>query len=218
MRETYIIPAKHNRVLKNKTMKEIPILFSTPMVQAILAGRKTQTRRLISFPKDYDGKAVFNNHPFGLKYSSNEFDGCVKRLNSKWQKDDLLWVRESSCKNNTQTGWPYMYKASEETHYVNHIKWKPSIHMPKEAARIWLEVTNVRVERLHDISRGDCMAEGCPFPNMAKETNPKAWFSNLWQSINGQESWDANPWVWVVEFKVLSTAGKPVTKPVKSLN
>lgn len=80
-------------------------------------------------------------------------------------------------------------------------KWKPSIHMPRWASRITLEVTGVRVERLNEISRGDCMSEGCPFPNMAKTTNPIAWFSELWESINGEGSWALNPWVWVIEFK-----------------
>lgn len=185
-------------------MKEIPILFSGKMVQAILKGWKTQTRRVVKFPADYDGKSVWSNGIYGIKYSSNEFEGCVKRLSAKWQIGDLLWVRESSCKNNTQTGWPYMYKASEETHYVNHIKWKPSIHMPKAAARIWLEVTNVRAERLQDISEEDAKAEGIESWIDAIDN-----FKQLWQSINGQENWEANPWVWVVEFKVLSTTGKP---------
>lgn len=185
------------------------------------------TRRVLKFPNDYDGKAVFNNHPYGVKYSSNEFDGCVKRLNSKWCPGDLLWVRENWAARDCDTSkaeakiefqaspGEYMRKVLKKSVMIvpaplnEKKKWKPNIHLPKEASRIWLEVTNVQAERLQDISRGDCMAEGCPFPNIAKETDPKEWFSDLWKTINGPESWEANPWVWVVEFKVLSTAGKP---------
>lgn len=80
-------------------------------------------------------------------------------------------------------------------------RWRPSIHMPRWACRIVLEIVSVRVERLHLISRGDAMDEGCPFPNMAGEDDPRQWFLELWESINGPESCAANPWVWVVEFK-----------------
>ena len=73
--------------------------------------------------------------------------------------------------------------------------------MPRHASRITLEITKIRVERLQDISRGDCMAEGCPFPNIAKETDPKQWYSDLWESLNGKGSWALNPWVWVICFK-----------------
>lgn len=80
--------------------------------------------------------------------------------------------------------------------------WKrPSIHMPRWASRINLEITAIRIERLNEITRGDSMLEGCPFQNIAKETDPLQWFRDLWQSINGEESWNTNPWVWVVEFR-----------------
>lgn len=84
-------------------------------------------------------------------------------------------------------------------------KWKPSIHMPRKASRIMLEVTRVRVERLQEISRGDAMAEGCPFQNMAKGADPRKWYADLWKTINGPGSWDLNPWVWVIEFKRVPT-------------
>lgn len=73
--------------------------------------------------------------------------------------------------------------------------------MFRNRSRITLEITGVRVEQLQDISRGDCMAEGCPFPNIAKETDPKQWYCDLWESLNGAGSWNLNPWVWVIEFK-----------------
>ena len=78
-------------------------------------------------------------------------------------------------------------------------RWKPSIHMPKWAARIWLEITGLRVERLQSISRGDAMAEGCPLPNMADGEDPRDWFAEVWKSTGGD--WAANPWVWVIDFK-----------------
>jgi hypothetical protein len=216
--------------------KEIPILFSTPMVQAILAGRKTQTRRIVKFPKDYDGKNVYQNGEFGLKYSCSEFEGyCLHRLFPKWVKEDLLWVRETytifepeHCEGMKDR---FCYKAS--FHESNDdwrkeciadgysYKWKPSIFMPKVAARIWLEVTNVRAERLHDISNEDVVAEGVDWKDYSfQRTICREWgientssysaaFFMLWQQINGLESLEANPWVWVVSFKVLSTTGKP---------
>jgi hypothetical protein len=73
--------------------------------------------------------------------------------------------------------------------------------MPRWASRITLEITNIRVERLNEITRGDAMAEGCPFPNMADGPDPREWFFDLWESINGAGSSFANPWVWVIEFR-----------------
>jgi hypothetical protein len=105
------------------------------------------------------------------------------------------------------------------------IKWKPSIHMPKDVCRIWLEVTNVRAERLHDITEEDARAEGireftkddklCKYglPDWNWQDmfrTAKQSFMQLWCMINGFESWNENPWVWVIEFKVLSTTGKPM--------
>lgn len=163
-------------------IKERPILFSTAMVQAILAGRKTQTRRVLK--EQINGIARPGQHvcPYG-------------------QPGDILWVRETFGIDVEDDG--FLYKANYDNADISWLKgsWKPSIHMPKEAARIWLEITKVRVERLNDINRGDCMGEGCPFPNIAKETDPKNWFSEIWKSINGPESWKENQWVWVVEFK-----------------
>ena len=80
-------------------------------------------------------------------------------------------------------------------------RWKPAIHMPRAASRITLEVTGVRVERLQAISRGDAMAEGCPFANMAAGPDPRDWYRDLWNEINGPGAWDQSPWVWVVEFR-----------------
>ena len=81
------------------------------------------------------------------------------------------------------------------------MKWRPSIFMPRWASRITLEITGIWVEQLQKISRGDAMGEGCPFPNMVHVTDPREWFADSWRSINGPESWNTNPWVWVIEFK-----------------
>jgi hypothetical protein len=185
-------------------MKFIPILFSTPMVQAILEGRKTMTRRVMKGPYMPEADAF-------VSYGGEQIQWIGIRGNvrlSPWvkcpygQPGDVLWVRESWCHNTMPTGWPYHYRAANDTFSdPENERWKPSIHMPKAACRIFLEVVSVRVERLQELNRGDAMAEGCPFPNMARGINPKDWFQGLWQSINGPESWQENPWVWVVEFK-----------------
>lgn len=87
------------------------------------------------------------------------------------------------------------------------ITWRPSIHMPRWASRITLEITSVRVERLQNISRGDAMGEGCPFQNMAQGDDPRQWYAQLWDRLNGTGSWDANPWVWVIEFRPIEAQG-----------
>jgi hypothetical protein len=89
------------------------------------------------------------------------------------------------------------YGATED---LGGLRKRPSLYMPHWASRITLEITAVRVERLQDISRGDAMAEGCPFPNMADGPDPRQWYADIWRQINGPDSWDENPWVWVVAF------------------
>lgn len=200
-------------------MKERPILFSAPMVRAILDGKKTQTRRIV--------KPL----PLRLNRETNSMeideeamaDGRIMRLNRFGQPGDRLWVRETwgyhpdyseSCRR-------VDYRADPGHTYDGH-RWRPSIHMPRWASRISLEVVSVRVERLHDISEADALAEGIKrysfrpddgwplcdgythLPDDGKCTlYPTAAeaYRELWESINGTGSWDANPWVWVIEFK-----------------
>lgn len=200
-------------------MKERPILFSGPMVRAILEGRKTQTRRVV---KLRDGEWIDGDH------IAFDKDGkCGVSLNGKRYPHgtvgDRLWVRESFREVSDQTGG-YAYRANCSSGTEKLDKWKPSIHMPRWASRITLEITGVRVERLQDISASDCIAEGLRsevfdqtlgFRNYMKKND---WFvhwgdgkdiedaaiesfQSLWQSINGDESWAANPWVWVIEFR-----------------
>lgn len=156
-------------------MKFIPILFSTPMVQAILDERKTQTRRIVK--EQILGIARPGEHkcPYG-------------------QPGDVLWVRE------TFQTWRlgYIHKATWSTELPENIKWKPGIHMPKEACRLFLEVVSIRIERLKDISEQDAISEGIIHKSM---NHPCVEFQHLWESINGEDSWESNPWVWVIEFK-----------------
>lgn len=208
-------------------MKNIPILFSTPMVQAILNGTKSQTRRIIK-PQPIDNREVDGNFFEGGYKGYVKVDGHPNWKDqfvfefAKWQPGDVLWVRETFVsgylmedgdfvKDETQNPISHIwFKADHDLDQwydgtsdfpSDNIPWKPSIHMPKSACRIFLKVKEVRCEQLHDINRGDAMKEGCPFPNMSTGEDPRDWFTNLWRDINGAESWEANPWVWVIEFE-----------------
>lgn len=209
-------------------MKEHPILFSTPMVQAILEGRKTMTRRIID-PQPEAGKypqSELDGFYWKSKFYLSKYDRKDISLvdNSRFgQPGDLLWVRETWI----DTFIPHCVPVGGIYYKADHpedksLRWRPSIHMPKSAARIWLQVEEIRVERLQDITEEDAIAEGI---EQIDQHGQKVWkrydgyntvtsspivsFWSLWVSINGEESWDANPWVWVVKDKVLSTSGKP---------
>lgn len=211
-------------------LKERPILFSAPMVRAILEGRKTVTRRAV--------RVGFNPEDLEGSLSASECRKLYRELPQYFgpsyfcpygQPGDRLWVRETwYCDHFEVMRGPYLkpddlnvseaiddgtlvYAADGLTPYeADQPIWKPSIHMPRWASRILLEITDVRVERLQDISRADIRAEGlqCP-PELAsddvspnyRDWYPAAW-RELWDSTGG--NWDANPWVWVVEFKWLS--------------
>lgn len=221
-------------------MKEIPLLFSTPMIQSLLAGRKTMTRRII---KDEHVLYNLNVNNFIPEYYHNDKEGWCPY----GQPGDLLWVRETFRKyyQVDKDGYtlfdneileyaadnpPLLYLMDGDgAHMYNkdgsekYVPWKPSIFMPKVAARIWLQVESIRVERLQDITEEDAKAEGVE----TKETklgpsyldyqtgycnglfDAKQSFRSLWFKINGEESWYLNPFVWCVSFKVLSTTGKP---------
>jgi hypothetical protein len=192
-------------------IKEHPILFSTAMISALLDGRKTQTRRIF---KDHprlrsdlskvDLKAWMGNHPeYILSFCPYGKPG------------DVLWVRESFSFYEPD-GYGFNYKADFTDAHT--FKWKPSIHMPKDAARIWLQVEEVRVERLQDISEIDAFAEGVEKVNRMWRyylgdgnglvSFPSDSYRSLWEKLNGEDSWQLNPWVWVVEFKILSINGR----------
>lgn len=197
-------------------IKERPILFSTPMVQAILEGRKTQTRRIVSKSNSlhnlqweyFDWNVVHINKPVGLKVKCKGQDE-LWRISPKWQVGDILWVRESWCKTLDVDEFTdgYLYKA--EYADPSFTKWKPSIHMPRAACRIRLEITDIKVERLQEISREDAIAEGMPHQWQKMKCgeflpDPRGEFYITWSKINGAESWNQNPWVWVISFERIS--------------
>ncbi|WP_455826569.1 hypothetical protein [Pseudomonas graminis] len=200
-------------------IKERPILFSAPMVRAILEGRKTVTRREVKKQAALDCLAA-GFEPAFLALPGNA-DLCPYG-----KPGDRLWVRETwYCDHFEVMRGPYLkpddldigealddgtlvYAADGLTPYeADQPIWRPSIHMPRWASRILLEVTKVRVERLQDISRADIRAEGlqCPLELASDDVSPnyRDWYPaawrELWESTGG--NWEANPWVWVVEFK-----------------
>jgi hypothetical protein len=191
-------------------MKERPILFSGPMVRAILAGRKTQTRRVVA-----------DLNPT-LAESAASGSQIANALRCPYgAPGDRLWVRETwAAQRALDKLPPQMIEAGAWVEYaagpgggiLDRGKWRPSIFMPRWASRILLEVTAVRVERLQDISETDAEAEGVDAVSMADvprqaTMNRRADFKQLWDSINAKRApWASNPWVWVVEFKRLDTA------------
>ncbi len=245
-------------------MKAHPILFSAPMVRAILAGTKTQTRRVVKPTRGRPIEFLGGGPRGGVDWNNPECWGYEWADGSAFvtlkadptdpetlqypcpygQPGDRLWVRETFF---AWGRWETRYSAKkgrDEWHFVDMTLecgkayeypatggqpqpmggarhrggttptwWKrPAIHMPRTASRITLEITGVRVERLQEISDEDCVREGCgatltaigvPTSSNPAETIPRAMFRELWQSINGPESWDANPWVWAIEFKHL---------------
>lgn len=218
--------------------KERPILFSGPMVRAILDGRKTQTRRIVK-PQPSSGWSPESPPVLGHIASPHpkrgRFGLFVKRgVGTDFPETDLipcpygrpgdrLWVRETwnarpvlevdsgmyeawepyeaIPKQQPSNAWVYFEADGDEEG-----PWRPSIHMPRWASRKTLEITSVRVERLQDISGMDAKREGVSVPahlphDGADLDYARREYRRLWQSINGPGSWDANPWVWVIEFK-----------------
>ena len=206
-------------------MKERPIIFSTPMVLAILDGRKTQTRRIMKVQPDSRGTRCTNVH-------FEDWHGKQLKCPYGWV-GDILWVRETWVMHNRSKYRFYLtyqsgdlwikYKADGVENYETgeKILWKPSIFMPKHVCRIKLEITDIRVEKLCDITEKDAMAEGIKevilsrvkYVNGDKTwtdyssdywfTNPIESYRTLWESINGKGSWEKNPWVWCISFKRL---------------
>jgi hypothetical protein len=184
-----------------------PILFNTEMVRAILDGRKSCTRRVVK-PQPT------------ARYGAQ----CIK---PPYQPGDILYVRETwerfecwNCEGDERGNCPkepqksvfdktcgcYMYRATDEIY--GDARWHPSIHMPKEAARIWLKVTGVRVERLQEITSEQISREGveAEYPHVLNGEEKRYAFSTLWNSTIKKSDidtygWDANPWVWVIEFE-----------------
>jgi hypothetical protein len=233
-------------------VKERPILFSGPMIPPILSDLKTQTRRIVKGNAlgiieflDAGEEAISPGigqawHEGNLKIWCAEYpeEGHIAIKCPYGKPGDRLWVRETFW----HAGYTAMDQSGEfESRYIRHVKYcaeepvkptiegfrhfyakRPSIHMPRWASRITLEITNVRVERLQNISEEDAKAEGVhktDHPNLQNwpwlgalhkvkgvptfHATPKIAFKSIWNSINGANSWEANPWVWVLEFKRL---------------
>ncbi len=203
----------------------LPILFNTEMVRAILDGRKTCTRRVIKpqpqsrlcytyagSHKGCIGKWTYPNkgaHEFlGEEYKLPENikdEELSKRWNPPYHTDDILYVRETWKK--APNGY-YYYEDWQRNDIADVTKWKPSIHMPKEAARIWLKVTDVRVERLQDMTSEQISREGVEveYPHVLNGEEKRYAFSRLWDSTIKKSDldrygWNASPWVWVIEFE-----------------
>lgn len=204
-------------------MKERPILFSAPMVRAILDGRKTQTRRTVNpAPEMVTDHSIrpWEGDPAVLKKLLNQRG----RKCPYGQPGDRLWVRESTeedCAGSVSLsryradGAFVLYSGCDDPAFSGSIAhWnyprrvRPSIHMPRWASRILLEIVSVRVERLQDISEEDAEAEGAPCEIgrleatiLGTQASYRKGFIRLWESDHGEGSWIENPWVWVIEFK-----------------
>ncbi len=191
-------------------MRDLPILFNTEMVRAILDGRKSCTRRIVKgfIPND----AVWGYTAFTPKRCISCRGTFADRYGEKFFKlpcepSDILYVRETFIQAAAHTFW---YKADDKSWMSKDLLWKPSIHMPKEAARIWLKVTDVRVERLQDIMEDE------PGPNnqVVKEGFNygcdfiATWNSTIKKSDFDTYGWDSNPYVWVIEFERCEKPGK----------
>lgn len=220
-------------------MAERPVLFNGEMVRAILAGRKTQTRRPV-VPTSRDGRLSMIGDEWRFVSSRDTFTGAIDYERGEWcwqnrddikrvlvercplgQPGDRLWVRETWDADypTVRYGADNMFRIIElEEHRQQLIKlfdtqrgeWRPSIHMPRWASRITLEITDVRVQRVQEISEEDARSEGL-------DSVPEQWrggfaesyreqFGRLWSSIYGAESWDQNAWVWAVTFRRVEPA------------
>jgi hypothetical protein len=174
-------------------MKERPILFSGPMVRAILEGRKTQTRRIVRCPFGQQGDRLWVRETWALDAYTGDMQFCIK------YRAGGDYVTE---RNGSDEWVPVYQRYIDGCALDNWSRWRPSIHMPRWASRLTLEVTGVMVERLQDISEDDAKAEGVEQLARSAGTNCRGAFQHLWDSINKDRApWESNPWVWVVEFR-----------------
>lgn len=235
-------------------MKEHALLLSTPMVQAYLANRKIVTRRIPGPTNSFvDGKRVS-----GKKWKELDFDwttsevidgvilvhadgvGNYRYITPIYQPGDWLWFRETWAqivrfgteRDVKEPTFPIVYKADGQEHYGLEARggWKPSIHMPKDAARLWAEVTTCACERVQDITEEQAIAEGVQPAIFWTNTGtyesideshicwntPAATYLNgfkkIWSELHGPESWQQNPPIYAISYKILSTTGKPLEK------
>ncbi len=196
-------------------MKEKPILFNTEMVRAILSGQKTQTRRLIRprYKKDEGGFQVNTRIATGerqvelLNEDEESFENS-RFVHPPYEVGDILYVRETwePRHGNPKIGVPmhYGYRADSTDGIHNDMgfiaEWHPSIHMPKEAARIFLKVTAVKVQRLQDMTIDNVLHEGVSITRGFADWIP-LWNSTITKGMENDYAWEANPWVWVIYFE-----------------
>ncbi|WP_034912932.1 hypothetical protein [Erwinia sp. 9145] len=208
-------------------MRERGIIFNADMVRAVLDGRKTQTRRMLS-PRQL--KMIDAASSIGECYplESGKHHANSQSYYCEWCPfgaiGDRLWVRETffpaplepQSVPPKKTKWNIAYRGGAQLEKIapatynptiyNYERWTPSIHMPRWASRITLEITGLRVERLNSMTESDALAEGCngghgSIPHYIYSATPHEHFHYIWQSIYGASSWQANPWVWVIEFR-----------------
>ncbi|OQS36794.1 hypothetical protein B0T40_10425 [Chromobacterium haemolyticum] len=207
-------------------MKERPILFSGEMIRALLAGTKTQTRRVCK-SQPYSNGINFIGNDFlchndylppsamlmdirrgRVEYTTSDLEGWEVEC-PYGQPGDRLWVREAwaygihALSAERDEDGPFVYAADGTTQGRLCDRWRPSIHMPRAACRLVLEITDIRVERLQDITFADAQAEGWPstVDGNPNPYDPITWFKLLWVELYGAGSWDANPYVWQISFK-----------------
>lgn len=220
-------------------MKERPILFSAPMVRALIAGTKTQTRRVVKLPMKRGTRDSAGWRPFDLSLDDDR--RCAADFSPYGVEGDRLWCKETWRVADASEGdiayradggvrrylgtlspdeddhpWWERWRRHSISKDGNRTAWCPSIYMPRAISRVTLGVTSVRVERLQDITEDDAKAEGCsgfdPEPTaeggtiyarkgISSAPSPLAHFRSLWKSINGPDSWEANPWVWALGFR-----------------
>ena len=214
-------------------MTDRPIIFSAPMIRALLDGRKTQTRRVVKNVTDmppprchpahtpkraapyldaYCGEPKTSLNPRGMGHDwywwqvDDRLGPFAFRL--PYAPGDRLWCKEVWGIGISDHGDCPRYKATLDymcgdkivSPHEGPFAWKSPRFMPKRFSRLTLLVTDVRVQRVQEISRGDAMEEGCPFANMADGPNPRDWYRDIWNSIHGPDAWDANPWVAAISF------------------
>ena len=188
-----------------------PILFNTDMVRAILDDRKTVTRRIVKDCNISDGQEINENLKGQFEvYNVNPRCGIPQGIIFKppYHPGNILYVRETWQEYASITDeTSYFFRADEVDCMIGEIDWRPSIHMPKEAARIFLRVTDVRVERLQDIDDKGAFNEGAGLKNAVYQIGArvcefvKIWNSTIKKSDRDLYGWDTNPWVWVIEFE-----------------
>ena len=223
-------------------VKERAIIFSGGMVRAILEGRKTQTRRVVKWPVSISDHGVSHSPMVmrgGIWWKPEEIcsygrpgDRLWVRESFNWSADDELLLGENHRKCPERAGWRadnVVWRADGERQHPEWgtARWRTSIHLPRWASRITLEVVRVRVERVQEITPTDAIAEGCVWfgkydhpirggiPSLLEQRTPVQEFAKIWTEINAKRGWgwEVNPWVWVVEFrKMPTTNGKRINE------